>query len=258
MEAEDGITPTHAADEHVVDAHEPQAVLPLSPSPDDSGSAREDPSPSTTPAADVQPQKSDQSLLVHATPSEAEMSAESEQSIQADVSEILVPSSTMALLHSRRPRSGTDAPMTDVQPGQSASPTMQIEEQPAEGGADEIAQISSTEAPATTSGDITVAEQLVPDKDVPAASGQQEGDAAPFAHATFVVPTENWKHLQMVPLATTAAEIKHSLCSNWNIAESALSVKYNRQELQDAQSLASCGIQANPCLFVLTMVTGRS
>ena len=76
----------------------------------------------------------------------------------------------------------------------------------------------------------------------PSVSGQ-EAEAAQFAHATFVVPTENWKHLQIVPLATTAAEIKHSLCSNWNIAATALSVKYNRQELQDSQSLASCGIQ---------------
>ncbi|KAL0034540.1 hypothetical protein WJX79_007550 [Trebouxia sp. C0005] len=55
--------------------------------------------------------------------------------------------------------------------------------------------------------------------------------------------SENWKHLQIVPLATTAAEIKHSLCSNWNIAETALSVKYNRHVLQDNQSLATCGIQ---------------
>ncbi len=84
--------------------------------------------------------------------------------------------------------------------------------------------------------------QPVPDE--PSVSGQ-EAEAAPFAHATFVVPTENWKHLQIVPLATTAAEIKHSLCSNWNIAETALSVKYNRQELQDNQSLASCGIQVD-------------
>ncbi|KAA6423097.1 MAG: IQ and ubiquitin-like domain-containing [Trebouxia sp. A1-2] len=79
-------------------------------------------------------------------------------------------------------------------------------------------------------------------QDEPSVSGQ-EAEAAPFAHATFVVPTENWKHLQIVPLATTAAEIKHSLCSNWNIAETALSVKYNRHVLQDNQSLATCGIQ---------------
>ena len=74
-------------------------------------------------------------------------------------------------------------------------------------------------------------------------SEQMDAEVVPFAHATFVVPTENWKHLQIVPLATTAAEIKHSLCSNWSISESALSVKYNRQELKDHQSLASCGIQ---------------
>ena len=81
-------------------------------------------------------------------------------------------------------------------------------------------------------------------QDEPSVFGQ-EAEAVPFAHATFVVPTENWKHLQIVPLATTAAEIKHSLCSNWNIAETALSVKYNRQELQDNQSLATCGIQVD-------------
>lgn len=81
-------------------------------------------------------------------------------------------------------------------------------------------------------------------QDEPSVSGQ-EAEAAPFAHATFVVPTENWKHLQIVPLATTAAEIKHSLCSNWNIAETALSVKYNRHVLQDNQSLATCGIQVD-------------
>lgn len=86
--------------------------------------------------------------------------------------------------------------------------------------------------------------QPVPDES--SISGQE---ATPFAHATFVVPTENWKHLQIVPLATTAAEIKHSLCSNWNIAETALSVKYNRQELQDNQSLASCGIQVTSSLI---------
>ena len=79
-----------------------------------------------------------------------------------------------------------------------------------------------------------------PPQNEPALSGQEE---AAFAHATFIVPTENWKHLQSVPLATTAAEIKQSLCSNWNIAETALSVKYNQQELHDNQSLHSCGIQ---------------
>ena len=89
-----------------------------------------------------------------------------------------------------------------------------------------------------------MSEEAAPSQDVSAGSGQQpEEQAAPFVHATFVVPTENWKHLQMVPLATTAAEIKHSLCSNWNIAESALSVKYNKLEIQDSQSLASCGIE---------------
>ena len=64
-----------------------------------------------------------------------------------------------------------------------------------------------------------------------------------FANATFTVPTEKWQHQQSVPLATTAAEIKHSLCSNWNIAETALSVRFDGQELQDSQSLSSCGIQ---------------
>lgn len=74
-----------------------------------------------------------------------------------------------------------------------------------------------------------------------------------FANTTFTVPTEKWQHQQSVPLATTAAEIKHSLCSNWNIAETALSVKYADQEMQDAESLHSCGIQVlvnPPCLPV--------
>ena len=72
---------------------------------------------------------------------------------------------------------------------------------------------------------------------------QAENPLPGFANATFTVPTEKWQHQQSVPLATTAAEIKHSLCSNWNIAETALSVRFDGQELQDSQSLSSCGIQ---------------
>ncbi|KAL3137905.1 Protein phosphatase 1G [Trebouxia sp. C0009 RCD-2024] len=242
METEDAVTSTNPVLETALDTDEPQNTSPLPANPADSGPVREESPQPTAPAADVQLQLSDQSLLVHETPSGAVRSAEIEQSVQADVSEILVPSSSVALIHSQHSESGTEAPLAGVQLFQPANPTTQAE-QLAEGEAVETAQVSSSAAPVITNVDSTVAEQLLPDKDAPAASGQQEGDTIPIAHATFVVPTENWKHLQMVPLATTAAEIKHSLCSNWNIAESALSVKYHKQELQDAQSLASCGIQ---------------
>ncbi|DBA79120.1 hypothetical protein WJX77_008342 [Trebouxia sp. C0004] len=132
-----------------------------------------------------------------------------------------------------------------------AAPNMQLGEQELQSQATQPAVEQAPGASAATSPPDeetalpSLSEQLPsaavqPVQDEPSVSGQE---ATPFAHATFVVPTENWKHLQIVPLATTAAEIKHSLCSNWNIAETALSVKYNRQELQDTQSLASCGIQ---------------
>lgn len=253
METEDAVTSTNPVLETALDTDEPQNTSPLPANPADSGPVREESPQPTAPAADVQLQLSDQSLLVHETPSGAVRSAEIEQSVQADVSEILVPSSSVALIHSQHSESGTEAPLAGVQLFQPANPTTQAE-QLAEGEAVETAQVSSSAAPVITNVDSTVAEQLLPDKDAPAASGQQEGDTIPIAHATFVVPTENWKHLQMVPLATTAAEIKHSLCSNWNIAESALSVKYHKQELQDAQSLASCGIQANLLLLPLDHV----
>lgn len=244
MEAEDALASTNPVIESALSTDEPQNTSPLPANPADSGPVREESPQPTAPAAGVQLQLSDQSLLVQETPFTAVMSAESEPSVQADISEILVPSSSVALLHSQRPDSGAEAPLAGVQLVQPACPTTQTE-QLAEGDAVETAQVSSSAAPVIIGVDSTVAEQLLPDQDAPAASGQQEGDTTPSAHATFVVPTENWKHLQIVPLATTAAEIKHSLCSNWNIAESALSVKYHRQELQDSQSLASCGIQAN-------------
>lgn len=76
-----------------------------------------------------------------------------------------------------------------------------------------------------------------------AAVPQVESPALGFANTTFTVPTEKWQHQQAVPLGTTAAEIKHSLCSNWNITENALSVKYAGREMQDAESLSNCGIQ---------------
>ena len=258
MEAEDAVISTAAAEAaadsgDAVDMSEPQTVLQTIPSlPANFGSASEEPLQPTAPNADVEPQTSDHSLHVDPTPSEAGLSAQSEQSIQADISEILAPSPSMTLLHSQRAGLGTEAPATDVQLDRPASPTQQTE-QPVEGEEADTAQVSSTEATATT-GDSSVAaaEQVSPAEDALAASEKQEGGTAPVVHATFVVPTENWKHSQMVPLATTAAEIKHSLCSNWNIAESALSVKYNKQELQDAQSLASCGIQATFCLSLST------
>ena len=235
-----------------VDIHEPEASSPVPSTPAETRSASEETSQSTPPTdADDDSPIADPSLLADANPSEAVLSAQSEQSMQEDVSEILVPSPSMALLHSRRPGSGADIPQADVQPEQpvsqpaSHSVSRVQETEPAEHEAADTAQISSTEAQATISDGSTVGEQLLPAEVAPAASGEQEGSAAPVVHATFVVPTENWKHMQMVPLATTAAEIKHSLCSNWNIAESALSVKYNKQELQDAQSLAGCGIQAS-------------
>ncbi len=153
--------------------------------------------------------------------------------------------------------SGILASSHSVQEG-NAAPDMQLGEQELQSQATqpavEQAPGASAAAPATSHPDEQTALPSLPEQlpssavpplqNEPSVSGQ-EAEAAPFAHATFVVPTENWKHLQIVPLATTAAEIKHSLCSNWNIAETALSVKYNRQELQDNQSLASCGIQVD-------------
>ena len=249
MDAEDAalsMQATEASDAAgvLVDVHEPEASSPVPSTPAETRSALEKTSQSTPPKiADDESSIAEQSLLADANPSEAVLSAQSEQSMQADVSEILVPSPSMALLHSRRPGSDADSSQADVQPEQPVSQVQDTE--PAEHEVTDTAQVRSTEAQSTISGGSTVAEQLLPAEDAPAVSGEQEGSAAPVVHATFVVPTENWKHMQMVPLATTAAEIKHSLCSNWNIAESALSVKYNKQELQDAQSLASCGIQAS-------------
>ena len=75
-----------------------------------------------------------------------------------------------------------------------------------------------------------------------------QGPLQAFANTTFTVPTEKWQHQQSVPLGTTAAEIKHSLCSNWNIPETALSVKHAGRELKDSESLSSCGIQVHICI----------
>ena len=247
MEAEDAAPSTHAAQASdaagaLVDMNEPEISSPVPLIPAETRPATEETSQTAAPKiADDESPTADQSLLADAYPSEAVLSAQSEQSMQADTSEILVPSPSMVLLHSQRPDPDANSPQAVVQPEQPVS-RMQ-ESEPAEVAS--TAQASSTEAQATISGGSIAAEQLLPAQDAPAASGEQEGDTAPVMHATFVVPTEKWKHMQMVPLATTAAEIKHSLCSNWNIAESALSVKYNKQELQDAQSLASCGIQAS-------------
>ena len=80
----------------------------------------------------------------------------------------------------------------------------------------------------------------------PPSAGDAQGLQSPlpaFANTTFAVPTEKWRHQQAVPLGTTAAEIKHSLCSNWNIPETALSVKYAGRELVDSESLSSCGVR---------------
>lgn len=220
-----------------------EAALPVSSIPAETPSAVEDTSQATAQENANEPQSPEHSLLVDANPSEAVLSAQSEQSMQADASEILNPSPSMALLHSQRPAPDSDGPQADVQLEQPVSPMQEVA--PAEGQVADAAQVSSTEAQANISGDNIVAEQLSPVQDAPAASGEQERGSPAVVHATFVVPTENWKHLQIVPLATTAAEIKHSLCSNWNIAESALSVKYNKQELQDARTLASCGIQVS-------------
>ena len=193
--------------------------------------------------AAVQSQSSSQTLAVEAAASEAVLSAQSQQSIDADASEVLAPSQSMALLHTQSQATTVEASQADVQLVEPISPAQQLS-QPAEAEIADLVEASLTDT--TAMKHIYVAASGTPPaQDAASASGElQEEGAAPFAHATFVVPTENWKHLQMVPLVTTAAEIKHSLCSNWNIAESALSVKYNKQEIQDAQSLASCGIQA--------------
>ena len=191
-----------------------------------------------------------------AASSEALLPAQSQQSIQADESEILAPSQSMALLHSQSQGRTAEAASSDLQSDEAAS-AVQSEEPLAEAAnadATGNAEASLTDAADVRSADSAAAGQQVA-KDAPTVSGQQQEDtAAPFAHATFVVPTENWKHMQMVPLLTTAAEIKHSLCSNWNIAESALSVKYQKQEIQDGQSLASCGIQARPAALLFLIV----
>ena len=245
MEAEDAIL--SARDESSdsgrasVDVNKPESSLPVASIPAETPPAVEDTSQATSPAsAHDEPKAPEQSLLVSANPSGV-LSAQSEQSMQADASEILVPSPSMALLHSQRPEPDSDRPQADMQPEQPVIPMQ--ESIPAEGEVADAAAVSSTEAQANTGGDNIAAEQLSPAQDAPVVSEEQEAGSPPVVHATFVVPTENWKHLQIVQLATTAAEIKHSLCSNWNIAESALSVKYNKQELQDAQTLASCGIQ---------------
>ena len=249
MEAEDAALLTQAAEasdtaEAPVDINEPEKSSPVPSTPAETQAATEETSQSTAPnVADDESPTANQSLLADANPSEAVLSAQSEQSTQADVTEILMPSASMALLHSQHPASDAGMPQAEVQREPPVSHVHEAE--PAEHQVADTPQVSSTEAQPSISGGSTAAEQLLPAEDAPAASGDHEGDAAPVVHATFVVPTENWKHMQMVPLATTAAEIKHSLCSNWNIAESALSVKYNKQELQDGQSLASCGIQAS-------------
>lgn len=248
MEAEDALLSAHeeSSDDAraSVDIHDPEASLPVSSIPAETPSAVEETSQGTAPeSTNDEPQSPEHSLLVDANSSEAVLSAQSEQSMQADASEILVPSPSMALLHSQRPEPDTDRPQADMQLEQPVSPMQ--ESVAAESEVADAAVVSPTEAQANTSDDNIAAEQLSPAQDAPVASGEQEAGSPPVVHATFVVPTENWKHLQIVPLATTAAEIKHSLCSNWNIAESALSVKYNKQELQDAQTLASCGIQVS-------------
>lgn len=131
---------------------------------------------------------------------------------------------------------------TDSQPDKPSSPEVTADARP---------DLSSA-APADTSSDIPPAALAVATDTALSATPALVGDQAvqqpdmpppAFANATFTVPTEKWDHQQSVPLATTAAEIKHRLCSNWNIAETALSVKLAGRELQDAESLSSCGIQ---------------
>ena len=200
--------------------------------------------------------------------STAEESPQQAASEAAFASEAALSSETEAPLVGQPEQQGVEADTSgilassnSVQEG-NAAPDMQLGEQESQSQATqpavEQAPGASSSAAATSHPDeetalSSLSEQLPssavqPVPDEPSVSGQE---AEPCAHATFVVPTENWKHLQIVPLATTAAEIKHSLCSNWNIAETALSVKYNRQELQDNQSLASCGIQVNSHWFHL-------
>ena len=220
---------------------------------DDSRAANTDPSPSTEAedqsalGAAIQPQCSNQNLTVEAAASEAELSAQSQHSINADVSEILAPSQSMAVLHTPSQVTIAEASQADVQLVEPIAPAQQLC-QPAQAETTDLAEASLTDTSAIKVAESAASENLAAQDAVSVSGELQEEGAAPFAHATFVVPTENWKHLQMVPLVTTAAEIKHSLCSNWNIAESALSVKYNKQEIQDAQSLSSCGIQAR--LFI--------
>ena len=198
--------------------------------------------------ADVQTADAELGAILDATSAEAVGPLDGQpeqQTVQADMSEILAPS-----------QDRQEEAVTDVQLGQQDTQTLasnQIAvtaqvavEVPAAGALAEPTphseeSVGTADTSAESQPDTAV--QAVHDEPTVAGQGQEHEAEAPFANATFVVPTENWKHLQIVPLATTAAEIKHSLCSNWNITESALSVKYNRQELQDNQSLASCGIQ---------------
>ena len=168
-------------------------------------------------------------------PAHSDSSQPTEQGVEASSSEVLAV-----------PLTQTANAASDVQPDQQevqrqatepATETAQGSSADTEARTDETAGLSSLAAQPPSAAVQPAHADSTP-------SGQeQESEVAPYAHATFVVPTENWKHLQIVPLATTAAEIKHSLCSNWNIAETALSVRYNRHVLKDDQSLASCGIQ---------------
>ena len=177
--------------------------------------------------------------------SEAALSSESEAPLVGQPEQQGVEANTSGILASSHSVQEGDA-ASDMQLGkrelQSQATQPAVEQPPATSAAAAATSplVEETALPSLSEQLPSSAVQAVQNE--PSVSGQ-EAEAAPFAHATFVVPTENWKHLQIVPLATTAAEIKHSLCSNWNIAETALSVKYNRQELQDSQSLASCGIQ---------------
>lgn len=264
--------PESEENEAVMGSDVPQTASPVPSTPADTGSASADPSQFTgaeeQPAGslDVLPQGSkkpqpvdfaiSEAQPVEAAVSEAVLSAQSQQSIQADISEILAPSRSMVLLHDQHQVAGTTVSQPDLQLIEPVNPTQQ-DVQSAEADISDAAQASTNEAPVRTDADSTATEQA-PIQDATSPSGlQQEESAASFAHATFVVPTENWKHLQMVPLVTTAAEIKHSLCSNWNIAETALSVKYNKQDIQDSQSLASCGIQARLSCSYLHIATLR-
>ena len=164
--------------------------------------------------------------------------------VESDMSEILGPSHSHAEQALVQEHQQT---VSDAQAGHTAS--AEPYQLPAEdiSGLEEDGANGMTEQPMTPTSEhagnqLSTSSQQQAEAEAPAGA-EADAEAAPFAQATFVVPTENWKHLQSVPLATTAAEIKHSLCSNWSIAESALSVKYNKKELKNHESLASCGIQ---------------